>query len=390
MLRGRTVQLEMAMPDVEKRFKELTMRTFLIATILLAVLASSALGQTTDPRSAPLPVLDFDDPQKSVIVELRFDDRFDVATESVRVVPERTRVRAGDPPLLQVEVMNLDGAVIETFNAWHPQWVFGEELDGGESRTIEPGAVGDILCPFTPSAASMRVIDVAADVPVATVDILPEVHDFCRENPQDPDCQQVANREPVCDAGGPYIAECREPVRLDGSASFDLDDDDFSHAWSGSFVGGSVVGPTANVTFAALGQTTVELDLLDEFGGFSMCGAEVAVVDTTLPTIDCNNAPTFPRPHPAVIFQALASDSCDSLTIPEVTDFKCYKINPKGKRIDVTRHCDVELLGDSVQINGTGLPHVTVEWTVVATDLSGNTSTAVCSSTAEHPGGGNS
>jgi hypothetical protein len=367
--------------------KERKMRTLLIATTLLAALSTGASGQTTDPRSAPLPMLDFADPQKSVIVGLRFDDRFDVTMESVRVVPERTRVRAGDPPLLRVEVMDLEGNTLETFNAWHPQWVFVEGVGGDESRIIEPGAVGDILCPFTPAAAAMHIIDVAADTEVVVVDILPGVHDFCRDNPQDPDCQTVANREPVCDAGGPYVAECRVPVTLDGTASFDPDGDAFTHDWSGSFLEGTATGATPTVTFAQPGANLAHLGLADEFGGISLCTADVDVVDTTLPTIDCNNAPTFPRPHPAVTFQALAEDSCDGPTLPVITGFQCFKTNPAGKRIDVTQHCDVELLGDSLQINGVGLPQVTVEWTVVATDLSGNTTTAVCSSTAQHPGG---
>lgn len=363
------------------------MRMLMITTALLAAFSAAAFGQTTDPRSAPFPTLDFADPQKTVIVELRFDDRFDVTTQSVRVVPERTRVRAGDPPLLRVEVMDLEGTVIETFHAWHPQWVFVEGVGGGESRELEPGAVGSILCPFTPAAAEMHITDMAAEMEVAVVDVLPGVHDFCRENPQDPDCQNVANRAPVCDAGGPYVAECRVPLELDGSASFDPDGDAFTFDWAGSFEQGTATGAQPTVTFTQPGANFADLGLVDEFGGSSLCSAEVAVVDTTLPTIDCNAAATFPRPHPPVTFQALAADSCDGAATAVITDFRCYKTNPNGKEIDATQHCRVDLDGDSLRIRGVGLPQVTVEWTVTATDLSGNTATAVCSSTAEHPAG---
>jgi hypothetical protein len=367
--------------------KEQIMRILMIATVLLAAFSANVFGQTSDPRSAPFPVLDSADPQKSVVVELRFDDRFDVTTESVRVVPERTRVRAGDPPLLQVDVMNLEGEVIETFNAWHPQWVFVEGEGGGESRIVEPGAVGSILCPFTAAAAEMRITDVAAATEVAVVDVLPGVHDFCRENPQDPDCASVANRPPVCDPGGPYVAECRVPLALDASASFDPDGDAFTFDWAGTFVEGTATEAQPTVTFAQPGANLADLGLMDEFGGSSVCSAEVTVVDTTLPTVDCNAAPTFPRPHPAVTFQALAEDSCDGAAAPVITGFRCYKTNPNGKEIDATGHCRVELEGDRIHIRGVGLPQVTVEWTVAATDLSGNTATTVCASTAEHPAG---
>jgi hypothetical protein len=163
--------------------------------------------------------------------------------------------------------------------------------------------------------------------------------------------------------------------------------DAFSYDWSGTFIGGAAVGPMPSVTFAELGATVVGLDLEDEFGELSFCDADVDVVDTTLPTIDCNNPPSFERPRAPVVFQALADDSCDGATIPVITDFECFKTNPNGKLIDVTRHCRVLLLGDSIQIDGVGLPQVTVRWTVVATDQSGNSSSAICTSTAEPASG---
>ena len=357
-------------------------RALLMAGVVLAGIGSAAYGQSNDPRSDPFPILDYGDPAKTIVVELRFDDRFDVTIQSVEVVPERTRGLAGDPPLLMVEVMDLDGEVVETFNAWHPQWVFVENAGGGESLIIQQGAVGRILCPFAPGLAEMRITDMAAEMEMASVDLLPAVHDFCRESSEDPDCQDVANREPVCDAGGPYIAECNAPIALDGLASFDPDMDSFSYEWNGAFVGGTATEPTPTVTFAQLGATVVDLDLEDEFGGLSICDADVGVVDTTLPTIDCNNAPSFERPGSPVTFQALADDSCDGATIPAITDFECFKTNPNGKKIDATHHCRVDLLGDRIRIDGVGLPGVTVRWTVVATDQSGNSISAICMSTA--------
>ncbi len=363
------------------------LRAVLVTAAGMIGIASTAFGQGANPSTDPFPMLDFTDPQKSVVVRLRFDDRFNVATESVEVVRERTRVRAGDPPLLKVDVMDLQGGMLETFHAWHPQWVFVEGASGGESRIIDPGAVGHILCPFDAGAAELRITDMAAETEVAVVDILPGVHDFCRDNPGDPDCQSIANRPPECDAGGPYVAECSESIGLDGSASTDLDGDSFTYAWTGSFVGGAASGPVPDVIFEQVGATAVTLSLEDEFGGASVCQADVNVVDTTLPTIDCNNPPTFARPRAPVTFQALAQDSCDGTIIPVIEDFTCSKTNPTGKVVDATKHCRVKLLGDRIQIDGVGLPQVTVRWTVAATDASGNVAREVCSAMAEDASG---
>ncbi len=358
-----------------------------IVSIVFTNIASFAFAQNNDPRSDPFPMLDFADPQKSIVVELQFDDRFNANAETINVVRERTRVRAGDPPLLKVEVIDLDGEIVETFNAWHPQWVFVEDGVGGERRIIEPGAVGRIVAPFAPEAAEFRITDVPANMLVASVDLLPDIHDFCRQNRSDPDCFNIANRKPVCNAGGPYSAQCSASIQLNGSASSDPDMDDLTHRWSGTFAGNTVVGAMPTVIFENVGTTVVQLDLEDEFGGATSCEAPVAVIDSILPAISCNNPPTFERPRAPVTFQASAQDSCDGEITPVITEFECFKTNPNGKRIDVTNHCRVDLLGDRVRINGIGLPDVTITWKVSATDQSGNTSGAVCAATAEPASG---
>jgi hypothetical protein len=359
------------------------------SAVVMGLAASRVLAQPVDPMTDPFPVLDFDDPQKSVVVRLRFNDRLDVETESIEVVPERTHGRLGDPPLLVVDVRDLDGVVLETFNAWHPQWQFVENADGSETRTIVPGASGRITCPFQPEGASMTVTDQGIGMQVAEVDLLPATHDFCRDNPDEPDCEDLANRSPVCDANGPYTVECTgatTSVVLDGSESFDPDDDPIaSYDWFGSFEGGTASGSSPTVQFAGVGDSIVDLEITDDFGGFAMCQGSVSIVDTTPPLISCNAPPTIHPPDAPISFRATAQDVCAGSIPAMITAYDCFAFTRDGKRIDKTRSCVISISDDTLTVEDSGGVRNNIEWVVSATDASGNTATTTCSISVAHP-----
>lgn len=362
---------------------------FVVCGIVALVLcASIAQAQLYLPNTQPFPLFDFDDPQSTIKIMLHFQDRDNASVQSVVVVPERTRVRAGDPPLLAVQVLDLTGNVIEFFHAWHPQWAFEETETGGERRVILDDVAGPVTFPFQATAAEVTVIDIANDSVVATADVLPATHDFCRDNPSDPYCFGLANRPPVCDAGGPYQIECAgatTPVHLDGSASTDPDEDLLTYAWSGPFLGSTATGVSPIVTFSGTGNHSVDLSVTDEYQALDMCDAPVSIVDTAGPVITCNSPPSITPPNRPVTYTATANDVCTGTVTPVVTQFSCYRIKPNGE-LQNRNDCRVSFSGNRVTISTSGGVGNIIEWTVRANDIHGNQSTKTCRVNVVNPG----
>jgi hypothetical protein len=358
--------------------------------LLLFGYAPTGFVQAAGPGTDPFPVLDFNDPQKSVIINLDFYDRFNVDMSSAEVVFERTHGTAGDPPLLGVEVFDINGNLIETFNAWHPLWAFVEDDAGNESRVILPhGAAGRIICPFRPDAVEMVISDIAAEQEVISIDLLQITHPFCRDNPSESECIDIANRPPVCIATVPQQTECTggtTSVILDGTGSFDPDKDPIvSYDWDGQFVEGTTSGATPTVTVTDLGDFKVNLNVSDDWGAMTMCSAVGAVVDTTPPEVQCNNPESIIPPDAPVSFTATSTDTCTGTLTPIIKEFDCYKLTKKGKRIDKTSSCSITIDGGVITILDSGGVGDKIEWTVEASDSSGNSTTETCALTVINP-----
>jgi len=129
---------------------------------------------------------------------------------------------------------------------------------------------------------------------------------------------EVFNMPPVCDAGGPYTAECSASVTLDGSRSSDPDGDpdSLAYLWTGPFVEGAgmVPGKIAPVTFVRTGDFPVDLKV-DDGVATDTCSADVTVEDTTPPILDVPpdlvQECTSSDGATVDIGSASASDSCD-------------------------------------------------------------------------------
>lgn len=130
------------------------------------------------------------------------------------------------------------------------------------------------------------------------------------------DCAPFANVPPVCDAGGPYVAECAATVGLDGTGSNDPDGGSLDFLWEGPIDGGSAVGPTPLVEFLApTGAKNISLTVSDGEDD-TQCSAPVTVEDTTMPSIilpaDVIEECSAPDGTAVVLGTATATDSCDA------------------------------------------------------------------------------
>jgi hypothetical protein len=131
------------------------------------------------------------------------------------------------------------------------------------------------------------------------------------------------NDPPVCDANGPYSAECNANTDLDGTGSTDPNGDSLLYTWSGPFTGSPVSGATPTVVFPPpLGGKSVDLTVDDTYGGTDSCSAPVTVQDTLDPSITAPGTVqeecTSPGGTPAALGSASASDLCDAS--PTVTN----------------------------------------------------------------------
>lgn len=279
------------------------------------------------------------------------------------------------------------------------------------------------------------------------------------------DCNPQVNVPPVCNANGPYTAECGGAVTLNGTASSDPNGDPLTFLWEGPIVGTTANGPMPSVVFPTptglknisltvndgmdssqcsapvtvqdtlapsiaapddvieecaapagtpvllgsatatdscdpnplisndapplfqLGDTTVTWTATDDDGNTDSDTQTVTVEDSIAPQVFCNNPATITPPDAPVSFTATATDQCQGALIPEVTDFDCFKFTKKGKRINKTSSCVVSFAGDQITILDSGGVADMIEWTVAATDASGNTGTETCSLKVLNPAG---
>lgn len=174
--------------------------------------------------------------------------------------------------------------------------------------------------------------------------------------------QVQVNTPPVCDANGPYTAECQgvtTTLALDGTASSDPDGDPLSYSWSTSCPGGSFddpSSPTPNLSVdtssGCIVACNVSLTVDDGQGASSSCSSTVTIRDTTPPVITCpadKDIECDESDDPSNTGSATAVDVCDPNN-PSIT------------------YADVVTPGDCPQEK-----EIARAWT--ATDACGNTST---------------
>lgn len=175
-------------------------------------------------------------------------------------------------------------------------------------------------------------------------------------------------RDIIVDADG----TCKGYGSIDGG-SFDPDQDD---AFTVS------INPQAPYDIGSVG---VLLTIIDMGGLSDQCTGTVTVQDATSPIISCNTPATITPPDAPISFTATATDNCD-VSLVEITQYDCYTFTKKGKRIDKTESCVVDVAGDTITILDSGGVDDHITWEISATDSSGNTTTKDCGILVVNPG----
>ena len=215
-------------------------------------------------------------------------------------------------------------------------------------------------------------------------------------------CVPVTNLPPVCNAGGPYQAECAgsaTALALDASGSSDPDGLVLTATWSTSCPGGvfddpTSLSPTLLVDGSAGCPVTCDVTLVVSDGVLtSRCVAAVSIVDTSAPSVVAASSPAvtlWPPNHRLVTLEAsvLAPrivDACDTATTWQLVD--CVSDQPDDATGDghTSGDCSVSADGTSFTVraerDGAQPEGRTYTLMATATDGCGNTSGALVAGT---------
>ena len=134
-----------------------------------------------------------------------------------------------------------------------------------------------------------------------------------------------------------------------------------------------------------LGSTDVTWTATDDSGNQTVDIQTITIEDTTPPTVMCNSPATVDPTDVPISFTATAADICEGDLTPVITEFDCFKLTKKGKRIDKTDSCVVSIVGDTITISNSGGVDDHITWKAEATDGSGNVGMVECEVIVEKP-----
>ena len=205
---------------------KLNRRTSLIAAVLTATVmvtwvatsaaAPAAPGDPEDPATTPQPQYDYDNDDKSFVIDLQFGASSATLVDAT-VGTEPSYSHLGDPPQLQLSLTDEDGNPAGTVNSYDPRWSFEEAPGGGEQLVIRESP-GTLTIPFDPDAASLLVRDQQAGVDLTTVDLGPAIQDFCVAHPTDADCVEADLAVTASSVTGDPMGVIGQPTTVDVSA----------------------------------------------------------------------------------------------------------------------------------------------------------------------------
>ncbi len=182
------------------------------AAALLLLAPLRAEGAPEDPATIPIPQLDTADPDKSVVARVKFTSRTSAVVERVKVSRSRAHTHFGDPPILKLGLVDVDGQVIDRINTWSPLWTYEE--GGPEHVGLRDSGSASFIVPFSPALSTMTVTDVALAREVLSIDLRPPLREFCLAHPEDPDCLEADLAVTAVTPAAPLFAVLGKPVTV--------------------------------------------------------------------------------------------------------------------------------------------------------------------------------
>lgn len=158
------------------------------ALVGLGINAADA-DHNADPAAHQPPVIDYNLDENAIVVKLRMTGDGSATMQDAEVIYGMARGTAGNPPLLDIKILDDKGVQAQHFDEWDQRWVEMEGTTPGEMSTkVVSAATGSIIFPFEPDLRDFRVTNQDAGVFVGSYDLAPAILEFCTANPDDPDC----------------------------------------------------------------------------------------------------------------------------------------------------------------------------------------------------------
>ena len=186
-------------------------RTFKVTCMALVLVAATAAalsnlvvsGQINDdPASEPIPTIEVFTSAQSIVTRVIFNGPTDVELLGGNISFAPAPARVGSPPLIHIEVLDVDGGLLEEFNAWHPLWVEGEGDNGQLETTVEESGEGRFVFGFEPDVGIVKITDMTLGVELIEIDAHLTVVAHCAANPNDMGCATVC----IGDVNGDGVA----------------------------------------------------------------------------------------------------------------------------------------------------------------------------------------
>ena len=156
-----------------------------------AISATSTIANVLPQPAAqdePVPVFDYDDLPKTMVVELTFSGSDSASINSSEVILGFPPARIGNPPLLEIQVLDDAGNLVETFNAWDPRWVELNDFSGSHDSLLLPSATGQFFFPFASNLKAILVTNLPENRTYGPFDVRDGIGVFCEQNLNDVDC----------------------------------------------------------------------------------------------------------------------------------------------------------------------------------------------------------
>jgi len=171
------------------------MAAFLVLVAAVAATAFISLDRTSgvgdDPTQVPIPTIATFDSAQSIVVRVLFSSPADVDFLSGVVSTAPPAASIGAPPLIRIDVFDVDGSLIGSFNDWHPLWVEAQGEDGGMGTFVADTGEGRFVMPFAPNIGDVIITDIELGQELIQIDAHQIVVDYCAANAADPACASV-------------------------------------------------------------------------------------------------------------------------------------------------------------------------------------------------------
>jgi hypothetical protein len=104
--------------------------------------------------------------------------------QDVTIANVRAKGSVADPPLLMLELLDGNGAVLGEQHAWHPLWATDWDDTGTQEagQTLASGT-GTFYVPLSETLAAVRITDMVLAQELTTADVSTQVGEYCSAHP---------------------------------------------------------------------------------------------------------------------------------------------------------------------------------------------------------------